>query len=243
MRPNHVPALEDLAPVALAYRWAVVVSSLAVAYIAELQDVAIAPSAALALLAMSLGITWISSQTAASHMLLPALMLDVAIGAGCVVLTGGVESPFIFYLSVPLLRCAMHTWLLPMGAGSVAVLAALGTIHLTDPDGRLTLLLGINEVAVLFAGPWLVFTIVKRLPTRVSPARSVPWRPSLDADDRELLTLLRSGATYTTISETLGFSPDTIKARVARLYRRLGARNRTEAIAAADAVEGQDEHT
>lgn len=79
--------------------------------------------------------------------------------------------------------------------------------------------------------------VVKRLrPLEAVTVAIGGLHPILDGDDADLLSRLRTGATYAEIAESLGYSVETVKVvRVARLYRRLGAANRTEAIARADA--------
>jgi len=73
---------------------------------------------------------------------------------------------------------------------------------------------------------------------------------SLDADDlattetgsepltereRELLTLISTGATNKEIARRLHLGPDSVKKNASSLYRKLGVRNRTEAaLRAAD---------
>lgn len=225
-----------LGSMALAYRWAMVVSSLSVAYLAGPELPGAARLTAIGPVAMSVLITAITYWRPASRWLFVTLAADIGVGVGCVVLTGGAESPFIFYLSAPLLRCAIHSWLAPMIAGTALVLAGLGLSHVADADGRATLPLAANELVVLLAGPWLVFLVVRQL--RESAERqtlaAAGWRPVLDQDDLELIGLLRTGATYAAMAEDLGFSLETIKVRVSRLYRRIGAKNRTEALARAE---------
>jgi DNA-binding CsgD family transcriptional regulator len=227
----------ELAPLALLYRWVVVLSSLTVAYVA-MSDVPVqARLAAAGPIMMSLTITLISYWPRASRWLLAALGLDIVVGTACVVATGGVESPFLFYLSAPLLRSAIMTWVVPMVVGSLGGVMSLVVIHSLDDNSRSTLLFATNELAVLLAGPWLVFAVVRRLGAASHSVSALQEaRPVLAPEDRDLLENLRTGATYAEIAESSGFSVETIKVRVARVYRRLGAANRAEAIARADAL-------
>ena len=55
----------------------------------------------------------------------------------------------------------------------------------------------------------------------------------LSAREREVLDLLVSGASVPSIAARLHISPSTAKTYVARVYDKLGARNRAEAVMAA----------
>jgi DNA-binding NarL/FixJ family response regulator len=88
-------------------------------------------------------------------------------------------------------------------------------------------------VAILFIalGMWLG----NRLTTRSrGPAfeRNIAAIRSLGISDREceVLDLLASGAANKVIARRLGISPNTVKTHVARLFEKLEAANRTEAI-------------
>ncbi len=54
--------------------------------------------------------------------------------------------------------------------------------------------------------------------------------PALTEREREILGLIAEGATNREIAETLFLSPHTIKERTSALYRKLGARNRADAV-------------
>lgn len=54
-------------------------------------------------------------------------------------------------------------------------------------------------------------------------------KPELSTREREVLLLLRTGATNREIAETLHVSAETVKKHAAAVYRKLGVRNRTEA--------------
>lgn len=54
--------------------------------------------------------------------------------------------------------------------------------------------------------------------------------PSLSGREAEVLRLLVGGLTNKEIARSLGLSPETIKDRVEALFRKLGARNRVEAV-------------
>jgi LuxR family maltose regulon positive regulatory protein len=52
----------------------------------------------------------------------------------------------------------------------------------------------------------------------------------LAAPEEQILDLVKLGLTNNTIASILGKSPDTIKYHLKKLYRKLGASNRIEAI-------------
>jgi DNA-binding CsgD family transcriptional regulator len=62
---------------------------------------------------------------------------------------------------------------------------------------------------------------------------SAPEGGDLTDREREVLVLLGSGKTQTEIAKELYVAPGTVKAHVHNIYRKLGARNRTEALARA----------
>lgn len=53
---------------------------------------------------------------------------------------------------------------------------------------------------------------------------------ALGDEDRAVASRLATGRTYKEIGDELDMSPETVKVAVARLYRRIGARNRDEAV-------------
>ncbi|MCW2993345.1 MAG: two component transcriptional regulator, LuxR family, partial [Conexibacter sp.] len=69
------------------------------------------------------------------------------------------------------------------------------------------------------------------------PARSASApaadAPSLTPRQRDILALLATGATNAEIARELQLGPETVKKQVSALYRKLGVRNRTEAVAQA----------
>ncbi len=94
----------------------------------------------------------------------------------------------------------------------------------------------ILAIAVVFAalGVWLGV----RLTPRARPAdfvRNEAALASLGISPREteVLDLLSEGAANKVIARRLDISPNTVKTHVARLFEKLGASNRTEAIAKA----------
>ncbi len=69
--------------------------------------------------------------------------------------------------------------------------------------------------------------------TVFSPRAEQPSAP-LSEREREVLGLMSSGATNKEIAERLFLSPNTVKEHTSSLFRKLGARNRTEAVQRAE---------
>jgi DNA-binding NarL/FixJ family response regulator len=69
--------------------------------------------------------------------------------------------------------------------------------------------------------------------TVFAPRQEQPATPLSDRE-REVLTLMSSGATNKEIAERLYLSPHTVKEHTSALYRKLGVRNRAEAVQRAE---------
>ena len=69
--------------------------------------------------------------------------------------------------------------------------------------------------------------------TVFSPRSEQPSAP-LSEREREVLTHMASGATNKEIAERLFLSPHTVKEHTSALYRKLGVRNRAEAVQRAE---------
>jgi DNA-binding NarL/FixJ family response regulator len=69
--------------------------------------------------------------------------------------------------------------------------------------------------------------------TVFSPRAEQPSQPLSDRE-REVLTHMASGATNKEIAERLFLSPHTVKEHTSALYRKLGVRNRAEAVQRAE---------
>jgi DNA-binding NarL/FixJ family response regulator len=65
--------------------------------------------------------------------------------------------------------------------------------------------------------------------TMFSPQREAP-ASDLSQRERDVLALVASGATNREIASTVHLSPHTVKEHLTSLYRKLGARNRTDAV-------------
>jgi DNA-binding NarL/FixJ family response regulator len=70
-------------------------------------------------------------------------------------------------------------------------------------------------------------------PPKRTPAPRGTGEPRLSPRERDILSLLATGATNLEIATDLRLGPETVKKQVSALYRKLGVRNRTEAVAQA----------
>jgi DNA-binding CsgD family transcriptional regulator len=97
--------------------------------------------------------------------------------------------------------------------------------------------LGVVAAAFLLLGIWVG---ARALGRRVAPAEdgNPAARASLGISDRELAVLkaLADGRSNKEIAAAFHISPHTVKTHVARLYEKLGARRRTDAVARARAL-------
>jgi DNA-binding NarL/FixJ family response regulator len=71
--------------------------------------------------------------------------------------------------------------------------------------------------------------------TLFAPTSQLP-APLLSEREREVLDLIAAGSTNREIASTLYLSPHTVKEHTSALYRKLGARNRAEAVQRAQRV-------
>jgi len=87
-------------------------------------------------------------------------------------------------------------------------------------------------LACMGLGAWLAMRL-RRPKARVAVDASASERLKLSGRELEVLTLLAGGNSNKEIARRLDVSPNTVKTHVARLYEKLGARNRAEAVMAA----------
>lgn len=118
-------------------------------------------------------------------------------------------------------------------------LLALGTLALAWLDYlRVARLHSQSVYTFLVALGFLVLGVFvgARAFARRPPAAAEPGNPraqaSLGISEREIVVLkhLAAGGSNKEIAQQLGISPNTVKTHVARLFEKLGARRRTEAI-------------
>ncbi len=86
---------------------------------------------------------------------------------------------------------------------------------------------------VTIAGVTLLGTNLLALATAMARRQSTTARLALSPREREVLALLRDGESIPTIARTLYVSPSTAKTYVSRLYEKLGASNRSQALMSA----------
>lgn len=117
-------------------------------------------------------------------------------------------------------------------------LLALGVLGLQWLE--LQLLVRTHPAEVYFAlfalgcmalGGWVAMRLFQR-PPPATPELDPVARERLGISEREfeVLGLLAAGRSNKEIARTLAVSPNTVKTHVARLFEKLGARRRTEAI-------------
>ncbi len=68
------------------------------------------------------------------------------------------------------------------------------------------------------------------------PPKGAQPEPMLSEREREVLNLIAAGSTNREIAEQLYLSPHTVKEHTSALYRKLGARNRAEAVQRAQRI-------
>jgi DNA-binding NarL/FixJ family response regulator len=117
-------------------------------------------------------------------------------------------------------------------AASAALLQWLDYRHFARAQSE-TFYIAVIALAFLALGVWAG---VKLLGHRAPPAEPFDGNPQAQATlgisprEREVLELLAAGLSNKEIAERLHVSPHTVKTHVARLYEKLDARRRTEAI-------------
>ncbi len=117
-------------------------------------------------------------------------------------------------------------------AAGTALLQWLDYRHLARAQSE-TVYVAVIAAAFLALGIWAG---VKLLGHRAPPAEPFDGNPQAQATlgisprEREVLELLAAGLSNKEIAERLHVSPHTVKTHVARLFEKLDARRRTEAI-------------
>jgi DNA-binding CsgD family transcriptional regulator len=163
------------------------------------------------------------------HRHIPLLvLLELLAGIALVAASRGPESPFIAYLTVPVVHVALR------GMGAEVALVLVGTIiglvtatNLAGGIGQFDLAV-VSESMLLVALPLLLRQVAIMTPTQI--VAGVGGLPVTD-EDLDLLERLAASPSQSAIADQLDVSIETVKVRVARLYRHIGARNRAEALA------------
>lgn len=211
----------DFPALLIFYRWSILGSVLVVAVVSDALSgparwVVLAPLAASSLMTLVVALGGYA----------PLLVLvEVVAGVLLISVSRGPESPFVAYLTVPLVHAALRG---ERSEVAVTVLAAVvGLVTATvfaGGIGQFDYAL-VSEGMLLASLATLVWLVARR--PLAEPGRDPV--AALAVDDRALLDHLAAGQTYAEIAERLDVSVETVKVRVARLYRRLGANSRAEA--------------
>lgn len=160
----------------------------------------------------------------------PAGFVELMASCALIQTTEAAFSPFVLSAASPLVMAAMLNRRSLIGLSLVAT-AAVFAATLTGPARGIPL--SIHATAVVLALPWVV-----ALGRTFMPAQRDVYSRSLSGADQSLIEMLGSGLTYAQAAERLDVSTETVKVRIAKLYRRLGARNRQEALRLASRMEG-----
>ncbi|MES2987823.1 MAG: helix-turn-helix transcriptional regulator [Pseudomonadota bacterium] len=125
-------------------------------------------------------------------------------------------------------------------AGIYGVLLGAGTLALQWLDYQRLARAHSGDIYIaLIAGAFLVLGVVLGIrfaaPRKVAVAGNPDALAALGISPRELAVLeqMAAGLSNKEIAEALGVSPNTVKTHVARLFEKLGAVRRTDAIARA----------
>ena len=124
------------------------------------------------------------------------------------------------------------------GAAMAVLALAAEALEMGNALGALPTSLFVLGVALLFAalGVWLGVRLVPR--PRGAYVRNAAALASLGISPREceVLDLLAEGASNKVIARRLAISPNTVKTHVSRLFEKLDAQSRTQAIRNARAL-------
>lgn len=143
-------------------------------------------------------------------------------------------------LLIPLLIAAVTLGLISgisafvLGAvGALLLLPLTGHPWLSDPIHLARFVLYLLEGAIILVLVWVLRRAVGRAHHRtvltLPPTRA---REPLSSREREVLTLAATGLSTREMATRLFVSENTIKSHLARIYGKLGARNRAEAVSA-----------
>ena len=86
-------------------------------------------------------------------------------------------------------------------------------------------------IAFMALGAWLAIKVWRRpSPPVIEPDPEAPLRLGISGRELEVLEHLAAGRSNKEIAQRLEVSPNTVKTHVAKLFEKLGARRRTQAI-------------
>jgi DNA-binding NarL/FixJ family response regulator len=211
--------------IALAYRWATLVVGLLIALVAT-QPMGSERIALLVPIVIAAIVSGIALSQDSSRFLVVALAAEVAVAAVVIWFTGHYDSPLLLYLTAPVVHAALlrDGWL-TAGVWTLAVLLFMGVVALDPGQFAFRPAATVRDVALLLILPVLVLVTAGSTADEPSAARV-----RVADDDRAIALELLRGRTYKEIADDLGMSPESVKVRVSRLYRRLGVRDRQEAL-------------
>lgn len=152
-----------------------------------------------------------------------AIVIELLAAIALIATTDAAFSPFVLAAASPLVAAALSDRPL-LVALSAVVLVGVPYAALLDPVRGIPVT--IHATAVVLAVPWLSLAAL----SGTEPVRPRKQGRALSGDERTLLEQLAEGLTYAQIAEHHDVSVETVKVRVARLYRHLGASNRHEAV-------------
>lgn len=210
------------AELALGYRWVVLIIALGAAVLTARQaDAALAIGLILPVAGSALVTAALTGLAASPRVVIGLLFVDLVGGLVSIALTGGDASPFVIYVSASLVGIALRATGRLLG---VALAAAIVGYVIDVVLAGATLGAGpiVDDIGGIAAAAVLIGLLGGRHPR--------PVLPLLNQDDRRLLRLLADRLTYAEIAADLSVSPEHTKVLIARLYRRLGARSRDEAV-------------
>jgi DNA-binding CsgD family transcriptional regulator len=178
--------------------------------------------AMLVMVATSAAVTLIETVPSLAGLRGPLLVADLAQAGALVLVTGGPYSPLVPYLAVAPITAAWETATVMALALTFAAACFVFAGVVVGAQGGLPE--AITEVTLLALTPAFVLGKVKR--HQIPEQLDFP----LSEQERSILERLAEGKTYKEIAALDARSPESVKVSISRIYRRLGARSRDEAI-------------
>lgn len=125
-------------------------------------------------------------------------------------------------------------WKVVVGYG---VLLALGALllqwlqfHLLVRTHPREVYLALFALACMMMGAWVALRLRRRPASALDLDPDAPMRLGISGRELEVLGLLAAGRSNKEIARHLDVSPNTVKTHVAKLFEKLGAQRRTQAI-------------
>jgi len=125
-------------------------------------------------------------------------------------------------------------WKVVVGYG---VLLALGALllqwlqfHLLVRTHLREVYLALFALACMMMGAWVALRLRRRPAATLDLDPDAPMRLGISGRELEVLGLLAAGRSNKEIARHLDVSPNTVKTHVAKLFEKLGAQRRTQAI-------------